>query len=321
MAKALVTGATGFIGSQLCRKLVVLGAEVHAVSRNPPNELEVWWRSAGGDISDAALAAKIRWWSANLTDFTATRKLIRTIRPEVTYHLASQVTGSRNIEMVLPLLQNNFVSAVNLLLAAAEGSTHRILLAGSFEEPEGVDPVPCSPYAAAKWSASSYARMFRALYQVDVVVAKIFMVYGPGQADYTKLIPYVITTLLRGEAPRLTSGLRMLDWIYVDDVVNGLIASAQGPPTDDRPIDLGSGQEYSIREIVKQLTNLIPGAPEPLFEALPDRPLERLGKSDIGRSHNLIGWGPSTILESGLSRTVEWYKRCMFWNRTQGSGE
>src|SRR5271155_2900674 len=99
--------------------------------------------------------------------------------------------------------------------------------------------------------------MFSALYQTQVVVAKIFMVYGPGQSDHTKLIPYVTTSLLRGEAPKLSSGVRSVDWIYVDDVVEGLIRCAEAPGIDGRTIELGSGKMASIREVVQQLSELV----------------------------------------------------------------
>jgi nucleoside-diphosphate-sugar epimerase len=211
--------------------------------------------------------------------------------------------------MVLPIFRNNFLTAFNLLIATAENSTGRVVLAGSFEEPDEVDSVPCSPYAAAKWSASGYARMFHALYQTPVVLAKIFMVYGPGQSDHTKLIPYVITSLLRGEPPRLSSGVRMVDWIYVDDLVDGLIACAQYPGIDGQTVELGSGEMFSIREVVQQLSDLATSTIDPQFGALPDRPLERVEKADIAGSYELIGWKPTTSLRAGLTRTVKWYKK------------
>jgi nucleoside-diphosphate-sugar epimerase len=257
----------------------------------------------------AAQATTIQWWNADLVELEAARSLIRTIRPDATFHLASLVTGSRSLEMVLPVFQNNFVTALNLLMATAENSAGRIVLAGSFEEPDEVDSVPCSPYAAAKWSASGYARMFRALYQIPVVIAKIFMVYGPGQTDHTKLIPYVILSLLRGEAPRLSSGVRLVDWIFVDDVVDGLIGCAQTHGIDGRTVELGSGELLSIREVVQQLSDLLPCMVDPQFGALPDRPLERVKKANIADSDKLIGWQPSTPLQAGLTRTIEWYKK------------
>jgi nucleoside-diphosphate-sugar epimerase len=150
--------------------------------------------------------------------------------------------------------------------------------------------------------------MFGALYQTKVVMAKISMVYGPGQADLTKLVPYVTTAFLRGERPKLSSGIRLVDWICVDDVVDGLIACAHASSAAGRTLDLGSGEVCSIREIVQQLRDLVPGAPEPRFGAVPDRPLERLGKADVATSYKLIGWKPSTTLQAGLRRTVDWYK-------------
>jgi nucleoside-diphosphate-sugar epimerase len=308
MERVLVTGARGFIGSQLCKRLVASGVELHAVSRQPPADVVAWWQSIGGDMNGAPRAAAIRWWNVDLIDLQATQELIRTVRPDKAYHLASLVTGSRSLEMVLPILRNNFITAFNLLLATAENGAGRIVLAGSFEEPDDADPVPCSPYAAAKGAASVYARMFRALYQSEVVLAKICMVYGPGQTDLTKLVPYVTTAFLRGEQPRLSSGVRLVDWICVDDVVDGLIACACASGADGRTVDLGSGEVCSIREIVQQLRELIPGAPEPLFGAIPDRPLERIAKADVRTSYKLIGWNPSTTLEVGLRRTVDWYK-------------
>ena len=308
MTTALVTGARGFIGSALCRRLIASGVEVHAVSRNPPADGLHWRRSVIGDRGHSARAAMLQWWNVDLVEIEAARSLIRTIRPDATFHLASLVTGSRNLEMVLPIFQNNFLTAFNLLMATAENSAGRIILAGSLEEPDEVDSVPCSPYAAAKWSASAYARMFHALYQIPVVIAKIFMVYGPGQSDHTKLIPYVITSLLRGKVPKLSSGVRLVDWIYVDDVVAGLIRCTEVPGIDGRTVELGSGELVSIQDVVQQLSDLVACGVEPEFGALPDRPLERVKKSDIAESYKLIGWQPSTPLREGLSRTIKWYK-------------
>ena len=266
MTKALVTGAHGFIGSALCRRLLASRVEVHAVSRNPP-----------ADAQHTARGTIIQWWNADLIELDAARKFDSNHSAGHYVPLGEPCHRFAEPDMVLPIFENNFMTAFNLLMATAENipGAGRIVLAGSFEEPDDVDSVPCSPYAAAKWSASGYARMFYALYQVPVVIAKIFMVYGPGQSDHTKLVPYVITSLLGGETPRLSSGLRLVDWIYVDDVVEGLIRCGQTPGIDGRTVELGSGEMLSIREVVRQLSNLVACTVEPHFGALPDRPFER----------------------------------------------
>lgn len=314
IGRVLITGASGFIGTALCRRLITSGVEVHGVSRSPTARADAQnrWRPVSGDMGPGVQVSHVNWWNADLIELETVRGLTRAIRPDVIFHLASLVTGSRNLEMVLPIFQSNFLTAFNLLISTAENSAGRIILAGSFEEPNDVGSVPCSPYAAAKWSASGYARMFQVLYQVPVVNAKIFMVYGPGQADHAKLIPYVITSLLRAEAPKLSSGLRLVDWIYVDDVVEGLIKCAQTPGIEGRTVELGSGELHSIREIVEKLVDLVPCGVDPLFGAFSDRPLERIQKADLAGSHELIRWQPSTPLETGLTRTVEWYKESLY---------
>jgi nucleoside-diphosphate-sugar epimerase len=211
---------------------------------------------------------------------------------------------------VWPTFEGNLVSTVNLLTIASEIGCQRIILAGSLEEPEceSGETVPCSPYAAAKGASSSYARMFHALYQTPVVVARFFMVYGPGQQDVSKLIPYVTLSLLNKQPPKLGSGQRQIDWVYVDDVVDGLIAAAHTPNIEGRAIDLGSGTLLSIRTIVQQLSDRIDPQIELLWGAFPDRSMEQTRVANISRTYDTMGWKPKTSLATGLERTVDWYR-------------
>ena len=97
-----------------------------------------------------------------------------------------------------------------------------------------------SPYAAAKWAAAGYGRMFHSLYDTPVVILRPFMTYGPGQAS-TKLIPAVTLALLRASGPRLSSGRHRSDWVYISDVIEGFVAAATVPGIEGKTIDLGSG--------------------------------------------------------------------------------
>ena len=253
-------------------------------------------------------SARSRWWNTDLSDLKAVQAAIQTIQPSHIYHLASLVSGSRALDMMLPTLQSNFMTAFNVLLATTEAGSGKIILAGSLEEPDADAQVPCSPYAAAKGSASAYARTFHALYQTQTVIARIFMTYGPAQSDQTKLIPYVTTSMLKGVSPKLSSGARLIDWIYVDDVVDGLLACGQSNSAVGCTVDIGSGKLVSIRDLVHTLRAAIPDAPTPRFGAIPDRPLERVTKADVDHSYKLIGWRPTFDLSEGLRRTIEWYR-------------
>jgi UDP-glucose 4-epimerase len=289
--RALVTGASGFIGSRLLDRLLEDGVEVDALSRSERASTDIRWRT--GDVCDAERVAEV----------------VRDAKPDTIFHLASHVSGSRALDAVLPTLQANLLSTVNVLLAAAEVGCRRVVLAGSLEEPDGDsgEPVPVSPYAAAKFAAGAYGRMFSSLYDLPVATLRIFMVYGPGQWDETKLVPYVITSLLRDDPPRLSSGSRPVDWVYVDDVVDALVAAAGADGAAGATADVGSGVLTPVRKVVEAIADLIPSAAAPEFGAFPDRPNERIRVADLERARSLLGWTPSTPLEQGLAATVEWY--------------
>jgi len=289
----LVTGASGFIGSRLCERLGDLGAVVHGVSRRQRNN---------GAVS--------RWWQAELDDEIATRQLVETIAPDIIFHLASFVSGKREIEYVLPAMRSNLLSTVNLLISTTEYGCPKLVLTGSLEEMEGdaATATPSSHYAAAKGAASTYARMFYTLYGTPVVTARLFMVCGPNQKDRTKLVPYVTLSLLRGQLPQLMSGTREVDWIYVDDVIDAFLSLASKEGIDGETVDVGSGELNSVRRVVDHLADIVEPDMRPDFGSLEDRPCERVRVADIGHAYGLIGWQPKTPLVKGLKQTVDWYR-------------
>ena len=290
MSRALVTGASGFIGAHLCRALVAGGVETHAVSRVRRDE------------------PGVRWSRLDLTDAPAVDELVGRVRPDVVYHLAGYVTGSRDLEAVLPSVRD-VVAAVHVLVAAARAGS-RVVLAGSMEQPDvgAGERVPSSPYAAAKEAASSFGRMLAALHELPVVNLRVFMVYGPGQRDHTKLVPYVITSFLRGERPKLSSGARPVDWVYVDDVVEAFLAAGRAEGLAGETIDVGSGELVTIRSIVELIAETIGTELEPEFGALPDRALETVRVADVGQARARLGWEPRTALADGLVATVDAYR-------------
>jgi nucleoside-diphosphate-sugar epimerase len=288
-----VTGASGFIGARLCRRAVDAGAIVHAVSREPHGD-----------------ADGIRWEHGDLAEEAFAREVVCRVRPDSVLHLASYVAGGRDVQLVLPMLRANLLAAVNLMVACAETGRPRIVLAGSMEEPDVGDPdaIAQSPYAVAKWGALAYARHFHALHGLPVVHLRVFMVYGPGQLDLRKLVPYVTVSLLRGEAPKLTSGARAVDWIFVDDVVDAFLRAAVVPGAEGQSLDIGSGELETARALVLRLRELVGGDVEPEFGAVADRALERVRTADPTAAARMLGWRARTPLAAGLERTVAFYR-------------
>ena len=241
------------------------------------------------------------------------RRIVSETQPQVVFHLASQVTGLRGVDAVLPTFQGNLVTTVNLLSALVGTRCERVVLTGSLEEPQsdGSLPVPCSPYAAAKFAASAYGRMFHGLYNTPAVILRLFMVYGPAQQDLKKLIPYVILSLLQGRAPELSGGSREIDWVYVDDVVDAYLTAAVAKGFDGQTIDIGSGMLVSAKRIVEQLVEMVNPRISPKFGAVPERPMEQVRVANIAETAATLGWKPRMPLREGLQRTVDWYQTNM----------
>lgn len=289
----LVTGATGFIGSHVCRLLDEAGAQVHGVGRRTAEGVPGLARYHTGDLADASFVDR----------------LLDESRPRCVFHLASHVVGARDLDQVASTLRDGLIATVNILTAAVRHGGPRVVLAGSLEEPEpeGEWLVPSSPYAAAKLAGTAYARMFQVLYDLPVVHARIFMVYGPGQRDLRKLVPYTILSLLRGEAPRVSSGDRLVDWVYVEDVARGLMRLGEQDGIEGQRVDLGTGILTSVRDVVMQLAKLVRPDIVPEFGAVAARPMEQVRRADAEAAEQLTGWRPGFSLVEGLASTVDWY--------------
>lgn len=288
--RVLVTGARGFLGSHLCERLVTEGAQVHAVSRSP--------------VKDGANGA--RWWQCDLLDLEGLARLLSQTAPDFVYHLSGHVSAAPQIENVLPAFHSLLTSTVNLLTLLADFRCNRLIVTGSLTEPHQMEPVPDSPYSAAKWTGAAFARMFHRLYGTPVVIVRPYMVYGPRQSS-SKVVPYTIASLARGVAPRLTSGTWAADWVYVSDVVDGLILASTVAGVEGSTIDLGCGKTTSIKDVVDRIVGIMNPAVRPAFGALPDRPYTEIRTADVEHARALLGWESKVSLDEGLAATVSWF--------------
>ncbi|MBM4197396.1 MAG: NAD-dependent epimerase/dehydratase family protein [Gammaproteobacteria bacterium] len=282
----LVTGARGFLGAHLVRALRLAGARVVATSRG---QVDV----AGGGVE---------WLSCDPADLAAVQALHRAVRPDYVAHLSSQADGRRDLALVVATLHAETVAAVNMLTAAAEHGVKRLVLPGSLDEPLS-GAAPASPYGAAKGATRGYAQLFWNLYRTPVVTARVMMAYGPGQPAW-KLIPSTIACFSRGEPPTVESPDRLMDWVYVDDVVAGLVKILTAPGIDGGRVDLGSGGLTSVREIVGKLGRLVNPAVEPRYGVGTPRGSIEPQAADLAGTARQIGWSPLVSLDEGLRRTV-----------------
>jgi nucleoside-diphosphate-sugar epimerase len=290
----LITGGRGFIGRHVVRRLLARGDDVHATTRG-----------------HMPAQAGVQWCSADLTDADATRTLVQRVRPDVVIHLASRAEGARDLSLVVPMLNDNLMSTVNVMAAAADVPDCRVVLAGSLEEHADLEPGSGagSPYSASKIAATTYATLFRDLAQLPVVVLRLAMVYGPDDPHTTRLVPHVVDSFLRGAAPALSSGTRRVDWVYVNDVVDALLAAAVEPAAVGRVLDIGTGDPASIRDAVSLIARVTGARVAPRFGQLPDRSGDRDMVADVEPALRYLGWSARTSLRAGIERTVDWHAR------------
>lgn len=298
--RVLVTGATGFIASHVMRALDQAGAEVVGVARRR---------------ATFALDGCSSFHQADLADLDACRALIKAARPDHIFHLASHVTGRQDLGTVIETFRANLSSTVNLLTAIAELSKPRsIVIAGSSEEPRvfslaDEQTAPTSPYAAAKLSSAAYAAFFRLTYALPISHARIFMIYGPGQRDLAKLVPYVTTELLRGRTPALASGRRRADWTFAEDAASGILALGLRPEVVSA--EIGTGRLASVGEVAALLRDAIQPDATISIGTTADRLNETERVANVEETERLIGWRPMVTLGVGLARTVEWYRSAL----------
>jgi UDP-glucose 4-epimerase len=293
--KVLITGASGFIGDHLAHKLIHCNAEVHGTSRSLQKNKR----------------KNIQWWQGSFEHLEDARRIFKQIKPDYVFHMSGEVTAASDPKFIIPTYHSLLTSTVNLLTVALEGNCKKIILTGSATEPPEDDPVPSSPYSAAKWAVNFYGNLFQRNYELPISIVRPFMGYGPSQSK-NKLIPHVILSLLRGEDVPLTSGSWVIDWIYIDDLIDGIISAALTDSQSEKAFDLGSGSLTSVKGIVEKITEILQPAGKPVFGALPDRPMERCRTANLQYTYEHLNWKPKTSLETGLQKTINWYKTKLF---------
>ncbi|MGH7584810.1 MAG: NAD-dependent epimerase/dehydratase family protein [Gemmatimonadales bacterium] len=284
--RVLVTGATGFLGAHLVRALAGGGARVFAVARR---------RSP--DVPDAI--------QADFADPAAVREVLATSTPDLVYHLAAHAWAPPRLDLVQPTFRSGPVTLVNLLVTLAEsGRRIRVVVPGSQNQPlPGSGDTPASPYAAAKAAEGLYCDLFERVFGLPFVQLRLFPAYGPGQHP-DKLIPSVALALLRGDSPVIGNPDLALDWLYVDDAVEALVAAGTSDAEAAGPIDVGTGAATELRVVAGMLADLVGGPGRPRFAATAERPLERSQAADTDAAERLLGWRARVSIREGLARTV-----------------
>jgi len=298
----LITGAAGFLGSTLANHLAREGHQVRALddlSTGDPQALSPDVLFTRGDVND-----RPKLWT-----------LLQDV--DCVYHLAARVLVAESILYPREYNSVNVGGTVSLMEAIRDVGVQRVVFISSGavygdqgEQPlnENAPPNPRSPYAVSKLSAEYYIRSIGDLWNIETVSLRVFNAYGPGQhlpPSHPPVIPNFLRQAIRdGTLVVHSDGSQTRDYVFVDDVVNAMVAAATAPSIDKKRINVGSGIETSVSQLVKHVLEVTNSDAEVVHNPRTDPGVSRMC-ADLTLAREKLGYRPCISLEDGLKLTIE----------------
>ncbi|NMC80235.1 MAG: NAD-dependent epimerase/dehydratase family protein [Chloroflexi bacterium] len=298
----LITGAAGFLGSALANRLAHEGHAVRGLddcSTGDPSTLSPDIHFTRGDIND-----RPKLWT-----------LLQGV--DCVYHLAARVLVPESVLYPREYNQVNVGGTVTLMEAMRDVGVCRVVFISSgaiygdqSQQPlhEDAIPNPRSPYAVSKLAAEYYVRTIGALWKIETVCLRVFNAYGPAQhipPVHAPVIPnYLRQAMNNGTIIIHGSGEQTRDFVYVDDVVDAMVAASTAPNVDQKIINVGAGREVSVDELARLVLEVTGHEPEVMYNPRTDHGPAHMC-ADISLAKELLGYQPRHSLEEGLRLTLE----------------
>ncbi len=309
MAKYLVTGGAGFIGSNIVRKLVELGETVRVIDNF----------STGKRENIAPFLGKIELIEGDFSDLGVAKKAVDGI--DYVLHQGAIPSVPRSIDDPIKTNNANVLGTLTMLIASRDAGIKRFVYAASssaygdspvMPKEESMRSVPKSPYAIQKLTGEQYCQNFYTLFGLETVCLRYFNVFGPNQdpeSVYSAVIPLFIKKMLRGEIPVIFGdGETSRDFTYVDNNIDACLkACVASKDCAGQVINIACGNEISLNQLVEKINKILGTSIAPKYEP------ERVGDvkhslGDISKAKKLLGYEGAIDFDEGLKRTVEFYR-------------
>jgi len=306
--RVLVTGAAGFIGSHLCRRLLSEGHDVAGL-----DDL------SDGSLDNLADAPEVDFIDADLRDEEAVVKAAT--GADVIFHQGAKRSVPRSVAQPGLTTDVNVRGTLNVLLAARDAGARVVAASSSsvygdqdtFPLIETMMPRPKSPYAASKLAGEAFCLACWSSMGVPAISLRYFNVYGPRQdpeSEYAAVVPRFVVACLAGARPTIHGdGEQSRDFTYIDDVCEAnLLASRAGDEAQGRAFNIGGGgTPTSINQLLAIVAELTGATPDPIHEPTREGDV-RVTEAEVSLARLLLGYEPATTIADGLQRTVAWFQ-------------
>ncbi len=309
MAKVLVTGGAGFIGSNLAEALLGQGHQVRILdnfSTGKRENLDFQEDTEGLQVIEGDIRApEICRQAVEGVDFV--------------FHEAALPSVQRSVEDPLTSNSVNVEGTLNVLLAARDGGAKRVIYAASssvygdtptLPKKEEMPPNPLSPYALQKYMGEQYCRLFFQLYGLETVSLRYFNVFGRKQdpaSIYAAVIPRFISALLERRSPIIFGdGEQSRDFTYIDNVVRANLLAMSAERLQGEAINIACGERFSLNQLLAILKGIL-GSKQPALYEEPRQGDVKHSLADIHKGKEVLNYAPTVGIEAGLERTVEFF--------------
>lgn len=314
----LITGANGFVGANLTKALVGKGVKVITLSLSLNTKKDSL--SALNGFADRVIKQE----RGTVEDFDYLNKLMKRYKVDIVYHLAAQSIVEAGKKSPIKTFEVNIKGTWNILEASRRNKVKNTILVstahvyGSNKKlpyKEEYFPQPSRPYETSKACADILAQSYIKTYRMQVEVPRFVNLYGPGDFNFTRIIPKVIKTILSGNNPKIWDTGAVRDFLYIDDAVDALIMLGEKKfkrtKMANRVFNFGTGKPISIHNLTEKIIGLsnVKGVSierEPVPEERGEEVLKQY--VSIEKAKKFLNWTPKISLDLGLTKTLEWYK-------------
>ena len=303
-----MTGGAGFIGSNICKKLVSQGCFVRVID----NLL------TGKKSNLADIIARIEFIEADMGNEGIARTAMKDI--DVVLHQGALPSVPRSIDDPAATHKHCVDATFTLLLAARDAGIKRFVYASSssaygdtptLPKVETMRPQPLSPYAVGKLVGEYYCSVFSKVFGLETISLRYFNVFGPHQdptSQYAAAIPAFVTAILKDEPPTVFGdGEQSRDFTYVDNVVEANLLAARAKHTAGEVVNIACGQAITVNAVIDIINEVVGKNVKPIYDA--PRPGDvKHSLADITLAKKLIGFKPTVSFKQGLQKAIDWYR-------------